>query len=35
MPRESFHHAMGVLQDKIQVLGSRVEGALLDAVRAL
>lgn len=35
MPRETFHHDLDALQDKLLALGSRVEGALLDSVRGL
>jgi len=35
MPRQTFHHNMGVLQDKLLLMGSRVEDALADAVIAL
>ena len=35
MPRQTFHHNIEALQDKILLMGSRVEGALADAVIAL
>ncbi len=35
MPRETFHHELEALQDKLLAMGSRVEGALLDSVHAL
>lgn len=35
MPRETFHRELEALQDKVMVMGSLVEKALLDAVRYL
>jgi phosphate transport system protein len=35
MSRKTFHHDMQALLDKILLMGSRVEGALADSVRAL
>ena len=35
MARKNFHHDIEAMQDKILLMGSRVEGALTDSIRAL